>query len=129
MNFESLQEVAQNFVKNGLFDRAEDIYSFVTTLYPANTSGWIGLGISRYFTGNITSALIAFDIACKIGPSSTTPLIWKIECFLKNGFIAEAKELLHELNRAENDLSDTDLLHIAQMNHIVHLQTEAIAQT
>lgn len=121
MNFDSLQEVAQTFVKNGLFNRAEDIYSLITTLHPADTSGWIGLGISRYSVGNTKSALLAFDIAIKLGCTSITPLLWKIECFLKSGLRDEAKELFSQISHSHQQISNSDSLHLKQMQHILEL--------
>lgn len=126
MNFESLQEVAQAFVKNGLFDKAEDIYSFVTTLYPANTSGWIGLGISRYFIGNINNAILAFDIAIKLGNNSITPFLWKIECFLKSGLRDKARALFSELELSKSYTTVSDSLHLKQMKHILELNAVAV---
>lgn len=119
MNLESFQEVAQTLLQNGSFDRAEDIYIYLTTLCPTNTSGWIGLGMARYYKGNTDQASYAFDIAIKLGDVSITPLLWKIECFLKIGLLEEAKHLLHHVEALKMPMTLSNAQHVKQLQHII----------
>lgn len=120
MSYESLQEIANTFLKNGHFDRAEDVYTFVTILSPSNVAGWLGLGIARYCLENVPGAKQALDIAVKLDSNRITALLWKIECFIKEGHLNEATNLFLQISKTHFDtISELDLHHMHQIHKIL----------
>jgi len=67
---------------------------------------WLSIGYSKYYKGDYTGALEAFEYVEKFfidKPAKYTARIWKAKCYIKEGELIKADAILREMERdAEN---------------------------
>lgn len=101
MVHQPIADQAYQLLRNGLFEKAEHCFSFLTIMHPGDIHGWLGLGMAYYMQNKCTQALQAFDIAHRLDPTWCEPQAWKIETLLREGKKSEAQNLLNHANQME----------------------------
>lgn len=114
----TLEEQAFNFMDHGLYDKAENCFTFLTVSDPASVSGWIGLGMAQCLQKKDESALNAFHIAHRLDPEWVMPLIWEVQIRMLQGKLPEAQDLL-KIAMTKECRTSSDAEHLHELHHIL----------
>jgi tetratricopeptide (TPR) repeat protein len=123
---EFLYARAHQYFMAGDLDKAENLFRVLCLIDGSNYDFWLGYGICLRMKERLEHALVAFDTAALLQPTSAAPHFHRLELFIRQDKWQLAEETLAEFDRVSNEETPKEMeIELEQFRKAIEIRKTA----